>query len=157
MGAAGAKGRGRIKREATEAQIIAAFGRVVQRNGLRNVGVNEVLKEAGVGKALLYRYFGGLPGLVTAWGQKNRLWPQLADLVAQLDLTPAQWQGDPILVMLPSLNFIAAIVLAELHGRMGYFPPVVRTRPVANSLPRRFEVAEILDLQALREQARRQR
>ena len=81
MGAAGAKGRGRIKREATEAQIIAAFGRVVQRNGLRNVGVNEVLKEAGVGKALLYRYFGGLPGLVTAWGQKNRLWPQLADLV----------------------------------------------------------------------------
>ena len=65
MGAAGAKGRGRIKREATEAQIIAAFGRVVQRNGLRNVGVNEVLKEAGVGKALLYRYFGGLPGLVT--------------------------------------------------------------------------------------------
>ncbi len=80
MTATDTKGRGRIKREATEAQIIAAFGRVVQRNGLRNVGVNEVLKEAGVGKALLYRYFGGLPGLVTAWGQKNRLWPRLADL-----------------------------------------------------------------------------
>lgn len=75
-----AKGKGRLKREATEAQLIEAFGRVVQRNGLRNVGVNEVVKEAGVGKALLYRYFGGLPGLVQAWGQKNRIWPPLADL-----------------------------------------------------------------------------
>jgi len=40
---------------------------------------------------------------------------------------------------------------------MGYFPPVVRLRPVEGSIPRRFEVAEILDLQALREQARTQR
>ena len=37
---------------------------------------------------------------------------------------------------------------------MGYFPPVVRTRPIANSLPRQFEAAEVLDLQAVREAAR---
>jgi AcrR family transcriptional regulator len=78
--AAGFKGKGKLKREATEALLIEAFGRVVQRSGLRNVGVNEVVKEAGVGKALLYRYFGGLPGLVAAWGQQTRLWPLLADL-----------------------------------------------------------------------------
>lgn len=83
--------------------------------------------------------------------------PQLAALLAQIDLTPAQWQGEPILVVLPSLNFIAALLLAELHGRMGYFPPVVRTRPVADKVPRQYEVAEILDLQGMREQARRQR
>lgn len=83
--------------------------------------------------------------------------PQLASLMAQIDLTPEQWQGEPILVLLPSLNFIAALLLAELHGRMGYFPPVVRTRPVANSLPRRYEVAELLDLQATRESARTKR
>jgi hypothetical protein len=82
---------------------------------------------------------------------------QLASLLAQIDLTPAQWQGEPILVVLPSLNFIAAALLAELHGRMGYFPPVVRTRPLAGSLPRQFEVAEILDLQATREAARARR
>lgn len=74
------KGKGQLKREATEALLVQAFGRVVERNGLRNVGVNEVLKEAGVGKALLYRYFGGLPGLVEAWGRQNRIWPRLADL-----------------------------------------------------------------------------
>ena len=73
------KGKGRLKREATEAAVIDAFGRVVQRSGLRNVGVNEVIKEAGIGKALLYRYFGGLPGLVAAWGEKNKIWPDLSE------------------------------------------------------------------------------
>lgn len=76
----GPKGKGALKREATEAEIISAFGRVVERNGLRNIGVNEVIKEAGIGKALLYRYFGGLPGLVHAWGEKNQIWPDLAEL-----------------------------------------------------------------------------
>lgn len=83
--------------------------------------------------------------------------PQLHALLAQLDLTPEQWQSEAILVVLPSLNFIAAALLAELHGRMGYFPAVVRTRPVADAVPRRYEVAEILDLQNLREAARRGR
>lgn len=83
--------------------------------------------------------------------------PQLAALLAQVPFTPAQWQSEPILVVLPSLNFICALLLAELHGRMGYFPPVVRTRPVAGALPRRYEIAEILDLQTIREQARKQR
>lgn len=83
--------------------------------------------------------------------------PQVQALVAQVDLTPAQWQGEPILVALPALNFIAALVLAELHGRMGYFPPVVRTKPVPDAVPRRYEVAEILDLQATRDRARSRR
>lgn len=83
--------------------------------------------------------------------------PQVAALIGQIDLTPAAWQGKPILVVLPSLNFIAGLVLAELHGRMGYFPPVVRTRPVADVVPRRYEVAEILDLQSIREHARKAR
>jgi hypothetical protein len=83
--------------------------------------------------------------------------PQAAALVAQIDLTPAQWQGAAIIVALPSLNFIAALVLAELHGRMGYFPVAARTRPVAGAMPRRFEIAELLDLQAVRDAARRDR
>ena len=83
--------------------------------------------------------------------------PQVEALLAAIPLSPDEWQSEPILVVLPSLNFIAAALLADLHGRMGYFPPVVRTRPVADSLPRRYEIAEILDLQAMREAARRTR
>jgi hypothetical protein len=98
-----------------------------------------------------------LRDLPTHFDEQHSFAPQLASLMGTINLTPAEWQSAPILVMLPSLNFIAAALLAELHGRMGYFPPVVRTRPVAESLPRRYEVAEILDLQGLREAARRQR
>lgn len=79
---------------------------------------------------------------------------QAADLVRQVDLTPVEWQTTPILVVPPALNFIAVLVVAELHGRMGYFPTIVRLRPAADAVPRRFEVAEILDLQSVRAAAR---
>jgi len=95
--------------------------------------------------------------LPTQFDEQQPFAPQLASLMGTINLTPAEWQSAPILVMLPSLNFIAAALLAELHGRMGYFPPVVRTRPVADSVPRRYEIAEILDLQMIRDEARRKR
>ncbi len=40
---------------------------------------------------------------------------------------------------------------------MGYFPACIRLRPVPESLPPRFEVAEILNLQAVRDAARQGR
>ncbi len=83
--------------------------------------------------------------------------PQLADLAARIPLSAEDWQTRPIIVIPPSLNFITALLLAELHGRMGYFPPVVRLRPVEGALPPRYEVAEVLNLQAVRETARTKR
>lgn len=83
--------------------------------------------------------------------------PQVAAMLAQIPLTAEEWQTTPLLVVPPALNFITAILLAELHGRMGYFPAIVRLRPVAESLPPRFEVAEVINLQAVREAARQER
>ncbi|HLB48426.1 MAG TPA: CRISPR-associated protein Csx15 [Anaerolineales bacterium] len=83
--------------------------------------------------------------------------PQLEALMTRAELAPQEWQTASILVNPPSLNFITALVLAELHGRMGYFPPVVRLRPVKEALPPRYEVAEILNLQAVRDAARLKR
>jgi hypothetical protein len=83
--------------------------------------------------------------------------PQVSALVDALGLSAAQWQQAAILLILPSLNFAAAALLAELHGRCGYFAPVVRTRPVPGSLPPRFEAAEIINLQAMRDAARGKR
>jgi len=80
--------------------------------------------------------------------------PQLEALASCIPLTPAQLQTEPLVVNLPSLNFIAGLLLAELHGRMGYFPPVLRLRPVPESLPPRYEVAEVLNLQAVRDRSR---
>jgi hypothetical protein len=82
---------------------------------------------------------------------------QIVALVDGIGLTPQQWQNEPILLNLPSFNFIAAALLAELHGRMGYFPPCIRLRPIADSLSTQFEVAEIINLQAIRDKARTKR
>jgi len=83
--------------------------------------------------------------------------PQLQALMAGVELSPEEWQTAAILVNPPSLNFIAALLLAELHGRMGYFPPILRLRPAEGSVPPRYAVAEILNLQALRDAARLKR
>ena len=83
--------------------------------------------------------------------------PQVEALVEACHLAPQEWQTQVILVNPPSLNVIAAVLLAELHGRMGYFPPVVRLRPVAGSTPTRYEVAEVINLQEVRDKARERR
>lgn len=88
--------------------------------------------------------------------------PQVAAMADAAGLTPEEWQTLPILVNPPSLNFSAVALIAELHGRMGYFPPCIRMRPVLDQegnrvVPPRFEVAEILNLQAIRDSARKRR
>jgi hypothetical protein len=80
--------------------------------------------------------------------------PQVEALLAQIPLTGEEWQTAPLLIVPPALNFITAVLLAELHGRMGYFPAIVRLRPMPESVPPRFEVAEVINLQAVREHAR---
>jgi hypothetical protein len=95
--------------------------------------------------------------LKTHFEQDQPFLPQLRLVLGQVPFTPEQWQTAPILVNPPSLNTITALLLAELHGRMGYFPPILRLRPVEGAFPPRFEAIEILNLQAVRDQARKER
>jgi hypothetical protein len=83
--------------------------------------------------------------------------PQVEALADACGLTPAEWQTAPLLIVPPALNFIAVTLLAELHGRMGYFSSCVRMRPMPGAVPPRYEVAEILPLNDVRERARRKR
>lgn len=79
---------------------------------------------------------------------------ELAD-AAGLDAT--EWQTIPLLLNPPALAPVASALLAELHGRCGYFVPIIHIRPIAGSLPPTFEAAEIVNLQSLREAARTRR
>jgi len=67
-------------RAATEKLILAAVGEVLAREGFKGIGVNAIAAEAGVDKVLIYRYFGGLPELLKAWGESGRFWPDLQEL-----------------------------------------------------------------------------
>lgn len=69
-------------RAATEERLLNAVGEVLARDGFQAIGVGSVAREAGVDKVLIYRYFGGLPGLLQAWGSSGRFWPRVADLLA---------------------------------------------------------------------------
>ncbi|GIV64088.1 MAG: hypothetical protein KatS3mg045_1427 [Bellilinea sp.] len=82
---------------------------------------------------------------------------QVLRMVDRVPLTPAEWQTEPILINPPSLNFTAVLMVADLHGRMGFFPAFLRLRPVEGAIPPRFEAAEILNLQSIREKARLRR
>ena len=83
--------------------------------------------------------------------------PQATALADACGLTPAEWQSASLLIVPPALNFITAVLLAELHGRCGHFPPCLRIRPVEGVSPPRYEVAELLDLQGQRDAARERR
>lgn len=82
---------------------------------------------------------------------------QTRELLRTIPLTPEQWQTTPIVINPPSLAPITAVLLAEVHGRCGYFPTIIRLRPLAQSMPPQYEVAEILNLQAIRDAARTRR
>jgi len=61
-------------RDGTEARILQAATDIVARDGFGALGINTVAREAGVDKQLVYRYFGGLEGLLERLGGDLRLW-----------------------------------------------------------------------------------
>lgn len=87
----------------------------------------------------------------------SSLEPQISSRLDGLGLSPREWQTGPLLLNLPSLSCSAAVVLTLVHGRTGYFPPVLRLAPETGNMMIRFKVVEILNLQAIRERARGKR
>lgn len=82
---------------------------------------------------------------------------QIIDLLQMIPFDADAWQSKSILINPPSLAPISAVLLAELHGRCGYFPPIIRFRPKPQVVPPQFEVAEIINLQGIRDAARKRR
>ncbi|MBI5015337.1 MAG: TetR/AcrR family transcriptional regulator [Deltaproteobacteria bacterium] len=54
-------------RGSTEQKLLDAVAELVVAGGFAGLGVNAVAKAAGVDKVLIYRYFGGLDGLLEAF------------------------------------------------------------------------------------------
>jgi AcrR family transcriptional regulator len=69
--------------EATRKNILQAVGRVLARDGFTGLGVNAIAKEAGIGKPLIYRYFGGLTQLLEEFGKDAHFWLAVADISAE--------------------------------------------------------------------------
>ena len=82
---------------------------------------------------------------------------QVSGLLDALNITPDEWQSIRLLVNYPALSTSAILVLAELHGRCGYYPPAIRLKQEDGTVPPRYILAEILDVQGQRQKARTRR
>lgn len=60
-------------REEKEKSILEAVGRIFLRDGFNGIGINSIAAEAGCNKVLIYRYFGGLQGVLEQFAQEFRL------------------------------------------------------------------------------------
>ncbi|MFL5626582.1 MAG: CRISPR-associated protein Csx15 [Ktedonobacteraceae bacterium] len=89
--------------------------------------------------------------------QGEPLEPQIISIVDSVGLSSEEWQTRPFLINPPGYAPAAFVLLAELHGRIGHFPSLIRLRPLPDSTPTTYEVAELINLQAIREEARRRR
>jgi AcrR family transcriptional regulator len=69
------------RRRDTENALIDGFERVLVREGVAGLGVNAIVKEAGVGKKPLYDYFGGITGLAASWVERRGIWPPLEAII----------------------------------------------------------------------------
>lgn len=83
--------------------------------------------------------------------------PVHAQIEKLIDKTAIGLQCETCIVNLPSHNIIAAYLLASLHGLWGHFPVVLFSRPVIGSVPLRYDICEIIDLQSIRDISRTKR
>ena len=88
--------------------------------------------------------------------QEEPFEPQITAIVDATNLSSEEWQTRPLIINPPGYAPAAFVLLAELHGRIGHFPSLIRLRPKPGPMTS-YEVAELLNLQSIREAARRRR
>lgn len=110
--------------------------------------------------AILAGLLGETPEVRNLPAHADRLRP-IAEVAGELadaaGLSSEAWQTTPVVLNPPALAPLALALIAELHGRCGGFPAILNVRPVAGSVPTRYEVAEVVNLQTVREAARGRR
>lgn len=77
-----------MKLKNSEIRLIESVNSIVEEEGFAKLGINKIARVAGCDKVLIYRYFGGIEGLVTAWAKKCDFYIQTADrFIQEIDNT----------------------------------------------------------------------
>ena len=103
-------------RTTTRARILAAAEQLLTNDGFSALGVNAIAARAGVDKVLIYRYFGGLPQLLSELARDGQMWPPLSGVAPD-----APSAGDARTLSLGALTLL--LLRAELAA--------LRDRPLA--------------------------
>ncbi len=84
--------------------------------------------------------------------EEEPLEPQITRLIDSISLYIEDWHKRHILINPPGYAPVALLLLAEIHGRTGHFPTLVRMRPKHGPVTS-YEVVELLNLQVIRDAA----
>ncbi|GCF11638.1 CRISPR-associated protein Csx15 [Dictyobacter arantiisoli] len=85
--------------------------------------------------------------------QDEPLDQQIITIVNAAGLSSEELQTSTLLINPPGYAPAAFALLAELHGRIGHFPTLIRLKPQKGVITT-YEVAELLNLQEIRDTAR---
>lgn len=72
-------------RAATEEKIYTAFLDILKEKGPQAIGINAIAKQAGTSKGLIYRYFGGMKGLLLQFAQKGDFFKSILSIDENMD------------------------------------------------------------------------
>lgn len=90
----------------------------------------------------------------TRINEEEPLQPQITSLIDAIDQSSQDWSKRHILINPPGYAPAALLLLAEIHGRIGHFPTLIRMRPKHGPVTT-YEVIELLNLQTIRDAARK--
>lgn len=54
----------------TKERLLETVSKVIEKDGFTKIGINHIARQAQCDKVLIYRYFGGLDGLLAAWAKQ---------------------------------------------------------------------------------------
>lgn len=67
----------------TEHRILDAVEALLLSKGFPEVGINAISRQAGCDKVLIYRYFGGLDGLLERFATERDLWWSIDEIIQE--------------------------------------------------------------------------
>ena len=106
----------RTPRPGTRRTILSTASRLFGEQGVRAVGMQQVIDESGVGKSLLYREFAGKDELIAAWiRESDAQWWRKAREVTE------PHEGDPARQIMALMEFFYESVRSpDFHGCIYY-------------------------------------
>lgn len=108
-------------------------------------------EDASVIAALAGRRLRGVRNFQPKFSDDLPLAPQVRNFVDLMGFSPKEWQTMSMVLCLPEDSVVATIIVAEVAGRRGRTPTVVRFRSDAGSGKR--EPSELISLHEVRKDA----
>ena len=122
-------------REATENKLIVAIGQMIEENGFEKIGINAVATKSEVSKILIYRYFGSIDGLLTAYIRKNDFWLNFPNKFPEKEGIPAFLKSvfHKMVMQLRTNSVLRRLYRWELSSNNNIIEVVRRQREVAGN------------------------